>query len=144
MYLHPKNYSIKFIWLHLSSVIQEILLHLFVYIYEKKYRRSNSRRSNPSLPLVLSHLRTLRTRLPGNMYWMKSYPFEDHIGEEKTKRLRKVRQGKSTPHDSKAAKPTPPSSSHLQEKWDGLPGSPPRARRRRSIKSKPVRHTKRW
>ena len=40
-------------------------------------------------------------------------------------------------HDSKAAKPTPPSSSHLQKGWDGLPGSPLRIRQPHLTEPKP-------
>ena len=73
--------------LHLTRVIQDISLHFYVYIFEKKCRRSESGLSDPSIQLVPPYLRTLGICLHGNIY-QKSYPFEgSDIGVEKTKRL---------------------------------------------------------
>ena len=47
------------------------------------------------------------------------------------------------PHDFKAAELMSSFSSHLQERWDGLPGSPLRARQRRLIRPKPARQARR-
>jgi len=118
---------IIYIVLRLTSEIQNVPLHLCVFIFEKeiqKIRIQTFRSLHPISPALLPKFKDTST---GEHLSKKSYPFEDpDIGEEKTKRLCKARQGKGrrgccnlkyllfAPHDSKMAKPTSPSS-QLQE-----------------------------
>ena len=60
--------------LHLTSVIQKFFyISVFIFL-KKKYRRSESRCSNPSTS-VDSSLQTLKKRLSGNINGKKSYLF---------------------------------------------------------------------
>ena len=123
-YFHSEKSFIMCIVLHLASIIQNVLLHLCVYIFEEEIKKILIQMLW-SFHLHRSCLTSelLRIRLQGNIYKRRSYLFihapskDSSNGEEKTKR-----------HDSKATNLTPPFSLHLQEEWDGIPECPQKTR----------------
>jgi len=119
--------------------MQEISLHLCVYIFKKKYRSSESKHSDPSIPLVLPPSEHQEHVYKGTSTKKSNIPSKITASVKRRSRGY-ARQGKDrrrcfnlehlifAPHSSRAVESTPPFSSHLQEGWDGFPESPPRVR----------------
>ena len=133
-----------------DNVVQNSI-HLFFYIFEKIYKRSRSRLFDSSI---------LTFELQGYALWETStrshIPFEGlDIGEEKTKSMRQGKAGSEwvfqswTPSpfplylDSKAAKLTPPSSSHCK-KDEKEPQQALQSEITVLWRLKPARHTRGW